>query len=117
MTDRAVLLALGTLLLCRETFAYCVGWDKTLPTYDPQYYSVTHERDRSEYVVLGLVLHETWLGEDSKPKPLEPPFQNGRPRPWGFDPYSGALYDVEVIRSLNGRRRLGSVYLVKIRQL
>ncbi len=88
--------------------AYCVGWDKTLPNYDPKFYSVSHEFRRSEYIVEVKVDRETWLDEDGKEKPLQPPFQNGGPRPWGFDPYMGAYYDLEVLKSFKGRppRRL-----------
>jgi hypothetical protein len=46
--------------------------------------------------VKAKVLKETWIGEDGKPKPLKPPFQDGQPRPWGFDPYMGAFYDLRV---------------------
>ena len=98
-------------LLCVVTFgalpstarAYCVGWDKSLPNYDPRYYSVSHEFGRSKYVLEARVVRETWLGEDGKEKPLQPPFQNGGPRPWGFDPYIGAYYDVQVLRVFKGR--------------
>lgn len=44
------------------------------------------------------VARETWLGADGKPEPLEPPFQNGSPRPWGFDPY----FNIEAIKALKG---------------
>ncbi len=83
--------------------AFCVGWDKTLPDYDPAYYSVSHEFRRSKYVVEAQVLRETWLGEDGKPRALQPPFQNGASRPWGFDPYLGAYYDVQVIKAYKPR--------------
>ncbi|MGH7022821.1 MAG: hypothetical protein ACREEB_04420 [Caulobacteraceae bacterium] len=82
--------------------AFCIGWDKNLPSYDPLYYSVSHEYRRAKYVIRAKVIRETWLGEDAKPKPLEPPFQNGSPKPWGFDPYAGAYYDVEVETSFKG---------------
>lgn len=82
--------------------AYCVGWDKTLPNYDPQYYSVSHELRRSEWVVKAKVIKETWIGDDGKEKPLQPPFQNGAPRPWGFDPYAGAFYDLQVEQAFKG---------------
>ncbi len=49
------------------------------------------------------VLHEIWLGEDGKPKSLKPPFQFGSPRPWGFDPYIGAYYDVQILKVFKGR--------------
>ena len=85
-----------------EAKAFCIGWDKSLPNYDPRYYSVSHEFKRATYVAEIKVLHETWIGEDGKPKPLEPPFQNGGPKPWGFDPYAGAYYDVEVVKTFKG---------------
>lgn len=76
------------------TQAYCPG--------DEQYYSVESEYQRANYVVAVRVASETWLGEDGQPKALEPPFQEWRPRPWGFDPYAGAFYDVVVTRSFKG---------------
>ncbi|HET8611211.1 MAG TPA: hypothetical protein VFL92_00415 [Sphingomonas sp.] len=76
--------------------------DKNLPNYDPQYYTVQHEFRRAEYVVKAKVLKEIWLGEDGKPKPLQPPFQNGAPRPWGFDPYIGAFYDLQIEKVFKG---------------
>ena len=82
--------------------ANCAGWDKSEPGYDPQYYSVSHEFRRSKYVVEARVVRETWLGEDGKEKPLQPPFQNGSRKPWGFDPYIGAYYDVQVLKSFKG---------------
>ena len=83
--------------------AYCVGSDASVPGYDRDYYSVSKELARSRYVVVGRVVSETWLGEDGKPKALEPPFQDGRPRPWGFDPYAGAVYGIKVLRVIKGR--------------
>jgi hypothetical protein len=77
--------------------AYCVGADKTLPNFDPAYYSVSHEFERSRYVIEGRVLREVWIGDDGNPRPLKPPFQAGHSRPWGFDPYMGAYYDVQVV--------------------
>jgi len=82
--------------------AFCVGWDKSLPNYGPNYYSVSHEFLRSKYVVKAKVIKETWLGEDGKEKTLQPPFQNGGPKPWGFDPYAGAVYEVRVEDSFKG---------------
>ena len=93
----------GALGLPRIVDAYCIGWDSSLPNYDPEYYSVAHEFARAKYVVTGRVLKETWLGEDGKPKPLQPPFQDGRLRPWGFDPYSGALYNIRIIHVFKGK--------------
>jgi len=87
----------------RMTYAYCAGWDKSLPNYDPDYYSVSHEYKRSMYVVEAEAIRETWLGEDGKPKALVPPFQSGSPRPWGFDPYMGTYYDVAVLRVFKGK--------------
>ncbi len=83
--------------------ASCPGLDPFMPQYDPDYYSISKEFARSQYVVVGRVITETWLGEDGKPKPLQPPFQDGRPRPWGFDPYMGAVYDVKVLRVIKGK--------------
>jgi len=82
--------------------AYCFGADTTLPNYDPRYYSVAKELTRAKYVVLAKVVRETWLGEDGKPAVPKPPFQNGASRPWGFDPYMGAYYDVDVIETFKG---------------
>lgn len=86
-----------------SALAYCVGWDQTLPKYDPLYYSVEHEFGRSQYVVKAKVLRETWIGENGKVKPLQPPFQNGASRPWGFDSYAGAFYDLQVETVFKGR--------------
>ena len=52
--------------------------------------------------MVARVVSETWLGEDGKPKPLRPPFQFDGPRPWGFDPYLGAYYQVRILRALKG---------------
>jgi hypothetical protein len=95
-----LIIAIGWLPL--KGRAYCIGWDKSRPNYDPDYYSISHEFRRAQYVVKARVDRETWLGEDGKAKPLEPPFQNGGPRPWGFDPYMGAYYDVEVLQAYKG---------------
>jgi hypothetical protein len=89
-------------LLPIEVFAYCFGWDKSQPDYDPKYYSVAKEFQRSQYVVVATSVRETWLGEDGKPKPLEPPFLGGASRPRGFDPYLGALYEVRVTQTFKG---------------
>jgi hypothetical protein len=83
--------------------AYCIGWDKSLPNYDPKYYSVSHEFKRTKYVITGRVITETWLGEDGKESSLKPPFQNGGPRPLGFDPYLGAYFVVQVQRTFKGK--------------
>jgi hypothetical protein len=83
--------------------AYCVGWDKTIPNYDAHYYSVSHEFQRAKYVVKAKVVREIWVGEDGKAKPLQPPFQNGGPRPWGFDPYAGAYYRLHVETVFKGK--------------
>jgi len=93
-------MALGS--VSSPALAYCVGWDKTLPNYDPRYYSVGHEFRRAEWVIKAKVLKEVWIGDDGKEKPLAPPFQNDAPRPWGFDPYSGAFYDLKIERSFKG---------------
>ncbi|SEI96758.1 hypothetical protein SAMN05518849_10227 [Sphingobium sp. AP50] len=96
----SAILAIG--FIPSAAFAYCTGWDKTLPNYDPRYYSVAHEFRRSEWVVKAKVLKETWIGEDGKERALQPPFQNDSPRPWGFDPYAGAFYDLQVQRVFKG---------------
>jgi len=96
----AVALALAA--MPSVALAYCVGWDKTLPSYDPHYYSVNHEFRRSAWVIKAKVLKETWIDEDGKVRPLQPPFQNSSPRPWGFDSYAGAFYDLEVKRVFKG---------------
>lgn len=93
-------LALGA--MPSVAFAYCIGWDKNLPNYDSRYYSVDHEFRRSQWVVKAKVLKETWIGEDGQENSLQPPFQNGSPRPWGFDPYLGAFYDLRVEQSFKG---------------
>ena len=82
--------------------AYCAGSDPSQPDYDPHYYSVSHEFQRAKYVVRARVTRETWLGEDGTTKPLTPPFQNGAPRPWGFDPYLGAYYVVKILHAFKG---------------
>ncbi len=96
------LFMLGAIAGPATSSAYCIGNDTSLPGYDSEYYSVSHEYGRSKYVVRAQVIGETWLDEDGKPKKLEPPFQNGGPRPWGFDPYIGAFYDVKVTHSFKG---------------
>jgi hypothetical protein len=82
--------------------AYCWGADPTMPGSSPDYYSAPKEYRRAQYVAVVKVLSETWLDDDGKPAPLKPPFQFGLPRPWGFDPYMGAKYRVEVIERLKG---------------
>jgi hypothetical protein len=82
--------------------SYCPGTDKGFSGYSPNYYSVANEFARSQYVVLASMKREIWLGEDGKPKALKGPFQFGGKRPWGFDPYMGAYYDVRVQRSFKG---------------
>jgi hypothetical protein len=97
------------LLLCVASWApgkanaYCLGLDKLLPNYDPEYYSVSHEFKRTKYVIAASVLSQTWVGEDGKETDLNPPFLNGSPSPRGFDPYLGAYYDVQVMRVFKGR--------------
>lgn len=96
------IVALVLAVLPSSVSAYCVGWDKTLPHYDPHYYSVSHEFFRSSFVIKARVVKETWIGEDGKEKKLQPPFQyNGR-RPWGFDPYMGAYYDLKIVTAFKG---------------
>lgn len=82
--------------------AYCAGLDKSLPHYDAHYYSVPNEFRRSVYVVEVRVIRETWLGEDAKPTPLQPPLQSEGKKPRAFDPYLGAYYDVRVLKSFKG---------------
>ena len=82
--------------------ADCIGLDKSRPDYDPRYYSVAHELKRAKYVVEARAIREVWLGRDGRPKPLEPPFQFGYPRPWGFDPYFGVYYTIEIIEAYKG---------------
>lgn len=81
-------------LISSGAHAYCPG--------DAKYYSVGKEFGRSKFVIVGTADRETWIGEDGKSKPLRPPFQFGGPRPWGFDPYEGAFYDVRVQQSFKG---------------
>lgn len=83
--------------------AYCVGWDQSLPNRDTKYYSVVREFSRSQYVVRAKVIRETWIGEDGNVKSLQPPFQNGAARPWGFDPYLGAFYDLQIETTYKGK--------------
>ena len=73
-----------------------------MPMYDSHYYSISKEYHRAKYVVRAQVIRETWLGEDGQEKALEPPFQNGATRPWGFDPYVGAYYFVKVLQTYKG---------------
>ena len=84
-------------------FAYCLGYDKSAPNYDPRYYSVGHERKRSRYVVRAKVMSETWIGEDGKEKALDPPFQKGANRPWGFDPCMGVFYTLRIVSTFKGK--------------
>jgi hypothetical protein len=96
------LAALAMTGLAAAANAYCAGYDQHWSGYEPHYYSVAHEYHRSDFVVKARVLTETWIGENGKPRPLKPPFQNGSSRPWGFDPYLGAFYTVRVDQSLKG---------------
>lgn len=89
--------------LMPKVHAYCIGADPSLPGYNPKHYTVPFEYRRALFVVTARVTKETWLGFDGKPKPLKPPFQNGAIRPWGFDPYMGAFYDVKVLHVFKGR--------------
>ena len=82
--------------------AYCVGRDTESGYYDSRYYSVSHEFRRAKFVITARVLREAWLDEDGKPKTLKPPFQYGSSKTWGFGPYVGAYYDVEVEEALKG---------------
>ena len=79
--------------------AYCEGWEKG----GLAYYSVNNEYKRSIFVVSVYVERETWLGLDGQPKALKGPFQNGASKPWGFDDYMGAYYDVVVVERFKGK--------------
>ena len=96
-------LALSVGSLPSAAFAYCIGYDRSGPNYDPRYYSVGHELQRSRFVVRAKVTSETWIGEDGKEKALEPPFQMGASRPWGFDPYMGAFYTLRIESMFKGK--------------
>jgi hypothetical protein len=100
--SRQLLFCAALSLVPSTAGAYCPGTDKSFPGYNPHYYSVAKEFERSKYVVVATMDRETWLGEDGKPKPLKGPFQYGAKRPWGFDPYAGAYYDLRVQRSFKG---------------
>lgn len=76
--------------------AACEGVDQ------PDYYSVDRERARSAYVAVVRVTGESWLGNDRRPSRPMPPFLNGGGQPTGFDPYVGALYQVQIRQSLKG---------------
>jgi len=101
---KSLLVAGSAVLMFSPMFAlaYCAGWDKQLPNYDPQYYSVSHEFARTKLVITGKVTGEKWLGEDGKEKPLQPPFQSNGQRPSGFDPYVGVEYAIEVQKVFKG---------------
>jgi hypothetical protein len=75
-----------------------------MPGYRADYYSVRQEFARAKFVIEATAERETWLGEDGKPKPLQPPFYGGADRPASgiFDPYMGAYFDVRVRRSFKG---------------
>src|SRR6202007_3345568 len=88
--------SLSPLLAPTDALAYCIGSDRAQPHFDPAYYTIGHEMGRSRFVVRARVIHEVWIGEDGKEKALTPPFQDGASRPWGFDPYLGAFYDLQV---------------------
>ena len=89
-------------ILSGKANAYCIGNDKELPGYDPEYYSVSHEFSRSKYVVRATALRAIWLGYDGKEKPLQPPFHSRTAKPMGLDPYVGAYYDVKVLQVFKG---------------
>ena len=95
------LIVVGQLIVSNAR-ASCIGWDKSRPDYDSHYYSISHEFHRAKFVIEARAIRETWLGEDGKAKPLKPPFQFGGARPWGFDPYMGVYYDVEVLKAFKG---------------
>jgi hypothetical protein len=64
-------------------------------------YSVKGEFNRSAYVGLVRVTGVTWLDEDRTPTKLRKPLMLGS-IPGGFDPYAGANYQVESIRTFKG---------------
>jgi hypothetical protein len=72
-----------------ESSAYCVGSDKVSPYYDPNYYSLSYEFRRAQYVVEARVLSETPLGEDGKRS--------------GGRAGVGTFYDVQVEKVFKGR--------------
>ena len=79
--------------------AYCEGWEKG----GLSYYSVGNEYKRALFVATVRVERETWLGLDGQPKLLKGPFQHGASRPWGFDDYMGAYYDIVTVERYKGR--------------
>lgn len=64
-------------------------------------YSVKGEWKSSAYVATVHVLKVTWLDDGRRPTHLRKPLMLGT-IPGGFDPYIGANYRVEVIRSFKG---------------
>ena len=109
---RSSILALSAvLLLCLTAggaHAYCRGRDPSRPEFSRDFYSIAGEYRRSKYVAIVTVRAEHWLDDDGKPTTLKPPFRGGARKPWGFDPYMGVRYDVEVVKRFKGRppRRL-----------
>jgi len=102
------LLRIGTFALfgawSNVGFAYCPGADPTVSGSRPDYYSVRQEFARAKFVAEVTAEREIWLGDDGKPKPLQPPYHFGGDRPSSgiFDPYLGAYFDVRVRRSFKG---------------
>jgi hypothetical protein len=74
--------------------AVCVGLQRDLPGYRPDYYSLRQEFARAKFVVEATAQRETWLDLNGKPTRLKPPFRSGGKLPLGFDPYADAYYDV-----------------------
>jgi hypothetical protein len=102
MSAKWVVQSLLIATLSSAAEGYCPGADPTLPGYHPDYYSVRQEFARAKFVVEATAEREIWLGNDGQAKPLNPPFQLGGNRPFGFDPYMGAYFDVRVQRRFKG---------------
>ena len=64
--------------------------------------SVKAEFKRATYVVAASVQKETWLDEKGRPTKLAGTLTFGT-IPSGLDPYLGANYDVEVLKSFKGK--------------
>jgi hypothetical protein len=99
----AVLALIGWFTLVGRADAYCIGSDKLMSGYEPQYYFVSHEFARAKYVIEAKVLRERWLREDKEYKHLRPPFQSGASKPEEYDLYSGVFYDVKVLQVFKGK--------------
>ena len=98
-------IALSLAVLSAPASAYCVGDDATLPSFDPNYYSVPTEAARSRYVVAVRVQEVVWFGDGGKPTELQPQYPVGSPLPRGFSdlvPYIGWQYTVVVTKTYRG---------------